>query len=334
MNREIPTVPADLTAGAMSFREFLAAEFHAPEERVTGLMPGEGLCVLLGAEKTGKSLLGFQLALCLCGGIPFLGFPVTSCNVLLVEEEGSVAALQSRMSVIASALGVRHSDLPLLVLHRCRWRLDDPQHIAAISDFISAHDIRVVVLGPLAQLADVEDENRAMGFNRVARNLADVATITHTLFVLIHHRRKPDARRAKRLSIKEFFDTSRGTNALTAAMDVGLGLDRDPESQAGELVVLSRDGAPARMSLRFDPDSLVFSRSTQPTQGRKPVHAQRLVDRLREHRTITAVNAADLLAVSLNTAKARLKDLEVDGVVERQDHEGAATVWVLRGSAT
>jgi hypothetical protein len=325
-----PSRPLNLTGRIRLLDDFLEVELISNPERVAGLVPGEGFCLVLGAEKTGKSLLGAQLALSVAAGIPFLGCTTSQCASLLVEEEGSEAALQHRLTMIAGALGVREAAPPLHVLHRSRWRLDDPDHVAAIADYISLHRVGLVVLGPLAQLADVEEENRAAGFNLVARNLADVATATHTTFVLLHHRRKPDPRQRKALTVKGFFDTSRGTNALTAAMDVGLGLDRDPEASVGELLVERRDGAPNRLRIRFERDTLTFSADVQPVTGPALEQRDRLLAYLREHEKITAAETQKLLGVSLNTAKDRLAVLEGDELVEQHRQRGGATVWFLK----
>jgi AAA domain len=313
-----------------TFQQFLAEKFDVVAGRVEGLLPSEGLCLLLGADKTGKSLLNILLALCTAAGIPFLGKATRQCPVLLVEEEGSEEMLQARVARVANGLGLGQVDLPLHVLHRSRWRLDDEADIRVIEDFVVEHSIGLVVMASLAQLANVEDENKASGFNLVARNLLDVAASTHTLFVVAHHRRKPDPRSHGSLSVRQFFDTSRGTNALTAAMDVGLGLDRDPESSTGELLVLARDNAPGRIPLLFDADHLTFGIDERPPTSREQTDLDRLTAALREKGSLKAVEAQVLLKVSLNTAKDRLERLEADGVVEARDHPGRATIWLLR----
>lgn len=314
-----------------TFQQFLAEKFSAIAGRVEGLLPAEGLCLLLGADKTGKSLLNILLALCTAAGIPFLGRATRQCPVLLVEEEGSEVMLQERLARVARSLGLEAADLPLHVLHRSRWRLDDPDHVGEMAAFIAEHGIGLVVMASLAQLANVEDENKASGMNLVARNLLDVAATTHSLFVVAHHRRKPDPRSHGSLSVRQFFDTSRGTNALTAAMDVGLGLERDPESSTGELLVLARDDAPSRIRLRFDADHLTFDIDERAPTSREQVDLDRLKEAIREKGHITASEAATLLRVSVNTAKNRLDRLQADGVLEVGTPRGSAKVWVPRG---
>lgn len=312
-----------------TFKQFLAEEFEEIAGRVEGLLPAEGLCVLLGAEKVGKSLLAILLVLCAAAGRPFLGRKTAPCAALIVEEEGSAATLQERIGNIANALGVLDSNLPLYVVHRTRWRLDDQRHILEIEAAIVEHSIRLIVMGPLAQLADIDDENKAAGFNLVTRNLLDLASRTHVLVVLIHHRRKSDPKRQKRLSIREFFESSRGANALTAAMDVGLGLDRDPEVEAGELLVLARDAAPQRFQVRLDFATLAFTEYQGQPTSREQADLDQLIELVREKGTITAEDATVALNVSLNTAKSRLRALVGDGRFSRQDTHGHASTWSL-----
>jgi sugar phosphate isomerase/epimerase len=317
-----------------TFQEMLMDDFHVVAGRVSGLLPAEGLCLLLGADKTGKSLINILIALCVAAGVRFLGRDTQPCPVLLIEEEGSLEALQTRLRRVAAGRGLSEHDLPLYVIHRSRWRLDDPAHVAELQSFITNHGVGLVVMGPLAQLADVDDENRASGFNVVARNILDVAADTHTLFVLAHHRRKPDPKAARNLTVRQFFDTSRGTNALTAAMDVGLGLDRDPESEIGELLVLARDDAPSRIRLHFDSDHLTFDVDERPQPNPVRTDLDRLMAALREDGSISAKEASERIGASVNTAKARLERLVYEGLVEVRETPGRATVWVPRAGPT
>ena len=314
-----------------TLEDFLAEDHRGGPALVDGLLPAEGLCLLLGAEKTGKSLLAILLALCVAAGIPFLGRKTQPCPVLLIEEEGSAEHLQQRLRSVIAALGISAASLPLHVINRSSWRLDAPDDIADIEACMLQLNIKLVVMGPLAQLAEVQDENKAAGFNNVARNVLDLAARAHALVVLSHHRRKPDPRRRHRLSVREFFDTSRGANALTAAMDVGLGLDRDPESPTGELLMLARDEAPARLRIRFDASTLTFAFDAGAPTSREQSEVDRLRAELGETGAISAEQAKSVLGVSLNTAKARLRMLEEDGFLARNARAGAATIWTRAG---
>src|SRR5262245_41732770 len=80
-----------------TFRELYDADIPHDSQRVEGMLAAEGFAVLLGAPKSGKSLLLTQLAHCLASGAPFLGLPVQPTSVLLLEQEGGFAPLRDRV---------------------------------------------------------------------------------------------------------------------------------------------------------------------------------------------------------------------------------------------
>ena len=206
------------------------------------------------------------MARCLTSGRPFLDREVVPSNVLLIEEEGARHVLQEQFRRQAQALGVEGIDGRLRVMHRRRLRLDSDADLKALEAIIAEFGIKVVFMGPLSQLADIDDENKAAGFNGIARSLVDIVERTGTLFVLAHHRRKPDPNANRKLRPSEFFQSSRGSSALTAAMDVGLGLDREPESRSGRLHVMGRDVPTDTILVSFDPDTLLLSTDVREVQ--------------------------------------------------------------------
>ena len=153
-----------------SARELMDAVFPEALDRIEGLLPTVGLAAVIGAEKTGKSLLMLQMGLCISAGLDFLGMPTVPCPALLIEEEGSEPGLQHRLWLQSKALHVS-ADTPLHLMVCQRIRVDDPYDLAAIEREISTTGARVVLMGPLAQLSNVDDENKADGFNRIARTL-------------------------------------------------------------------------------------------------------------------------------------------------------------------
>ena len=112
-----PSRPLNLTGRIRLLDDFLEVELISNPERVAGLVPGEGFCLVLGAEKTGKSLLGAQLALSVAAGIPFLGCTTSQCASLLVEEDGL-----GRGRAQIDANHTLHGSLPALMTGRATRR--------------------------------------------------------------------------------------------------------------------------------------------------------------------------------------------------------------------
>jgi hypothetical protein len=248
----------------LTLAELLAAEIPTPPSRVAGLLPGEGFGILAGPRKHGKTLTELQLGLCVAGGVPFLGRAVTQTPVLLIEEEGAARAMQDRLRVQAEALGVS-ADAPLHIAHRQRFRLDHPADVAAIDELIHATGAGLVIIGPLAQVAAIdENSNSTDGMGPIVRTMTDLAARHRALVKLVHHLRKPAGAPQAPKSVDEFFYRVRGADALVAGVDVALGLWREPEATEGTLYVLARDGENVRIPLLFDARSLTFAVNPDP----------------------------------------------------------------------
>jgi hypothetical protein len=248
----------------LTLAELLAAEIPTPPSRVAGLLPGEGFGILAGPRKHGKTLLELELGLCVAGGVPFLGRDTAQAAVLIIEEEGAALALQDRLRGQAEALGVP-ADAPLHIAHRQRFRLDHPADVAAIDELIVRTGAGLVIIGPLAQVAAIdENSNSTDGMGPIVRTMTDLAARHRALVKLVHHLRKPVGASQAPKSVDEFFYRVRGADALVAGVDVALGLWREPEAKDGTLYVLARDGENVRIPLLFDAWSLTFSVNTEP----------------------------------------------------------------------
>ena len=78
--------------------ELMKLEFPPPQWLVEGLLP-EGLTVLSGAPKIGKSWLSLQIALSITTASPLFGrAPASEKNVLLLALEDNERRLQERIS--------------------------------------------------------------------------------------------------------------------------------------------------------------------------------------------------------------------------------------------
>jgi hypothetical protein len=260
----VTTEPGRPGRAVLTLAEMLAATIPTPAARVAGLLPGEGFGILAGPRKHGKTLTELQLGLCVAGGVPFLGRAVTQTPVLIIEEEGAARAMQDRLRGQAEALGIP-ADAPLHIAHRQRFRLDIPADVAAIDELIVTTGAGLVIIGPLAQVASIdENSNSADGMGPIVRTMTDLAARHRALVNLVHHLRKPAGAAQAPKSVDEFFYRVRGADALVAGVDVALGLWREPEATEGTLYVLARDGENVRIPLLFDARSLTFAVNPDP----------------------------------------------------------------------
>jgi hypothetical protein len=294
--------------------QFLEFAFPTEEWIIDRLLPATGLGLILAAEKTGKSLFALQMALSIAAGVPFLGRTVKQANVLLVEEEGSQRGFQKRLERQMLALALAGTDPPAHFLVRAQVRVDDATILDDLRAVIVRDNIRVLVVGPLSQIAQIEDENKAGEVNALCRTLNELATELRLAVVVIHHRRKGSAGQGAPKSISGFFESGRGSNALIAAMDVGIGLYREQEDGHAWLYALHRDAESFREYVAFDRDSLCFSESDQPAPtGTTP--RGNVAQFLTPGRIVTPSEVAVALGISRNTAQTRLDELAASGEV-------------------
>jgi hypothetical protein len=301
------------------FGEFISADFPVPRWRADGLLPNEGLALVIGAEKEGKSLLVNQMALCIAAGIPFWGRPVEQATVLLIEEEGSEPSMQDRLVKQAHRLGLlARDDLPLHVAVRQRFSLDE-NGIAEVERWVELVGAQVLMIGPLAQVASITDENKAGEVNALARRLVDLAARQHVLIVLPHHRRKPDKATGQPHTVRDYFNSARGSNALVAGADAALGVAREPDAEIGVLYVLLRDGPAERLHFTFERDSLTTWPTEAPRSPGQKALPEDVVEVVRAlGGWVNRNQVAARLAVSPNTARERLEVLAADGRLRRR----------------
>ncbi len=307
---------------------FLRMDLPTQRWRVHELLPADGFAAIVGTDKEGKSLLALQAGLCIAKGHPLLGRDVEPATVLLIEEEGSAGAFQERLQTQAAALGVLH-ELDMLPLHvsiRQRWRLDSDEDVREIEAQSEAIGASVILIGPLSQLASI-DENSNKDMNAVTRRLLDMLARRGGLVVLTHHRRKVGEDQPR--TVREFFDSTRGGNALMAAVDAAVGVRRDPEASDGIIYVMLRDGPAQRIHVAFDTTQLLVHPTEAPIRQKAP-HDDVYKVVADADGPVNRNYVAAKLGVSPHTARDRLEVLVADGRLVPSEGARRELVYSIR----
>jgi len=236
-------VPDDPFAKAWAADQLMAAHFPPPRWAVPGLIP-EGLSILAGAPKAGKSWLSLNLALGVAAGTRVLGeIDVDPGPVLYLALEDTPRRLQNRMGKI---LGDQPAppDLTLLT----EFPTLPAGGADAIHGWLTQHPTaRLVVIDVFAKLRGAtphgmnpyDADYAAMGR---AKRLADHHGVA---VVLVHHLRKMGA--------DDFTAELSGTNGVAGAADTIMALKRPRGEADGVLHITGRDVDEAERALRFDP---------------------------------------------------------------------------------
>lgn len=220
---------------------------------VPGVIP-DGLTVLAGPRKVGKSWLTGQLACAVASGTEFLGIPLEAGDALYLALEDPLRRLQHRLPAAPDRQSAER-----LSLWTAAPRLDRGL-VAEIEAWHRSVDApRAVVVDTLGLVRPQRDAvGRSDGGYEDAyediRALKEWADDTGVGVVVIHHVRKG--------SDKEHpLDRVLGSGGLTAAADTILVLDRPLEGDHGTLEGTGRDMEDMRMSLRFDAENCRWSKS-------------------------------------------------------------------------
>jgi RecA-family ATPase len=225
---------------AFTAADLAAATFPPPRWAVRDLL-AEGVNLLCGPPKLGKSWLALSVALSVAaGGIALGSIPTDEGDVLYLALEDHPRRLQSRM---ASLIGDAPAPPRLTFLTEWPGYTEGWEYVGA---WLSQHpDARMVVV-------DVLQKVRPPGITNQGAYAADYGAMAPAMqlarehevcFVVVHHTRKQSA--------DDFMDTVSGTNGIAGSADATLVLARSRNAADGTLSVTGRDIEERSYALAF-----------------------------------------------------------------------------------
>lgn len=239
-----------------SAAELLAMHFPDPAWAVHGLLP-EGLSILAGKPKLGKSWLALQLAVAVASGTPILGDRrVEQGAVLYLALEDTDRRLQSRMEKVLGG-----SAAPPGFFYENWWERMNLGGASELKRWLASQEKpRLVIVDTLACARSVsaptgsqyEDDYRA---TQEFKQIADEFGIA---VLLVHHVRKMGA--------EDPFDTVAGTVGLTGAADAILLLQRERNRNYGKLAVTGRDVEELALDLQWNPEAGLWTVTDGPVE--------------------------------------------------------------------
>jgi len=187
--------------------------------RLPGLAGNEVLTLLGGLPKQGKTTAAVYAASAVATGGSFWGVQAMQAPVLWLNLE-TTARLAARKFLDATTV-----DAPVYIWSGSTRDIT----LNTVAAFIQSEGIGLVVVDSLSRLWGIGDENDAV---QVGRAVGEVLNLTRTADVatlLIHHYRKS--------SEGESVSAFRGSNSLTATVDIAIGI-RKRGSDSGRRVAL------------------------------------------------------------------------------------------------
>lgn len=220
---------------------------------VEGMWTAQGVGIVGGTPKTGKTWLALDIALSVASGTDALGhFPVSDPGpVLLYPAEDGPGAIRGRIEGLARARGVQIQTLPLHVITADSLRLDDDEDRVKLEQLLEALSPRLLVLDPLVRL-HAGDENHTGHIAQLLGYLRRLQRRFSLAIMITHHVAK------QRGSSVQPGQALRGSSDLHAWGDSNAYLQK--QKNGSVLLTLEHRAAPA-------PDPLLITLISQPGGG-------------------------------------------------------------------
>ena len=239
LNKKRPELIKDI-----SVSELMQMEFPEPKWIVPSIIP-EGLSLLCGRPKHGKSILSVNLAVAIAKGAKALGkIPVEKTGVLYLALEDTPKRLQKRLRAVLQ--GVK---TPESLFVNMSFSSIPNGGIEQLVSWLKHHkEVGFVIIDTYAKIKGQRDNKGDLyldDYKEMAK-IKDVADSHNVGILLIHHTRKEES--------EDVFDTVLGTTGITGAADTIIILVK--KKSTGNLHVSGRDVEDATFAMKFDRKTL------------------------------------------------------------------------------
>ncbi|KXK06600.1 MAG: hypothetical protein UZ17_ACD001000405 [Acidobacteria bacterium OLB17] len=289
----------------ISAKELLTKVFPKPKYAVDGLLP-EGVTVLVGKPKLGKSWLTIGIAVAVASGGKALGtIPVDRGDVLLLALEDGARRLQHRLNGVLNG-----GTVPAGLDVATEWRRIDDGGLDDIEGWLKDHpEARLVVVDTLKRVRPPERPGRIYNddYDAIAP-LADLAKQYGVAIVVVHHTRKQDS--------EDPVDLVSGSTGLSGAADGVCVLKRMRLQSSAELLSFGRDFEESSLALEWDKETLQWKCVGEAAEFKMSVERRAIIDVIRNNGgKASRKEIAEALGKASSTVGKNLWDMKQDGQV-------------------
>jgi hypothetical protein len=291
--------------------DLMALELPPVRWAIPGIVP-EGVTLLAGKPKLGKSWLAFGFAIAVsCGGVALGTRRVERGEVLYLALEDNARRLQKRLGKL-----LQGEKAPEALHISTAWPRVDEGGEEALQGWMADHpETRLVVVDVLKRVRPRTSRYQSI-YDSDYESLEALHTLAdgHGIAVLcIHHLRKAGA--------DDPMDEISGSTGLSGAADGVLVLKRDRGRADAYLHVDGRDiEEPAELALTWDPETAGWTLAGDAEQYRmSKSRAEVMQVMVRYGEPMTPTEVADALGKSFNSVKQRLWQMSKDGQLSASD---------------
>ncbi len=285
-------------------------EFPEPKWMVPSIIP-EGLSILSGKPKIGKSILAVNLAVAVAmGGMALGKLPVEKSDVLYLALEDTRRRLQKRFRK-----ALMNSKPPENLIVKTEFKTIKDGGLQQLETWLDKHkDVGFVIIDTLARIKGRSNGNRDSyqeDYDELVK-IKKVADSHNIGILLIHHTRKAES--------DAVVDTVLGTTGITGAVDTIIVLTKNNQSLT--LHVCGRDVAEAELALEVDKITMGFTLIGDAREYSLTDERKEIVTLLRcDGGTLKLKDIASAVGKESSNARHLLKKLVDDGFI-RQPQKG------------
>jgi RecA-family ATPase len=148
--------------------------------------------IVAGAKKTLKTSILLDAAISLASGKPFLGLIAVqkAARVAVMTGESGLATLQETCRRIAESKGIALAQISGIVFSTRLPRLDNSQHLSALTQYLTEDEIDVLMLDPAYLCMPGDEAGNLFKQGTLLRGLTEACQEAGASIVLCHHNRK------------------------------------------------------------------------------------------------------------------------------------------------
>jgi hypothetical protein len=290
--------------------DLVAMEFPEPKWAVPGYLC-EGLNILAGAQKLGKSWLVLGTAIAVASGGRALGtLQVEPGDVLYLALEDTKRRLKDRLLKL-----LKGDDAPARLTITNEWPRLDEGGLEWLRDWLRLHgSARLVIVDTLKKVRPPRGKGGSFYDEdyEVMGSLKEVADEFEVCMVAVHH--------VSKAAHEDVFNSVSGSMGLTGAADATLILERPRGSNAGALHITGRDveekAGEDAMSLQFDEISGSWTLQGTVAECGKSDERKQILEVLQlAGRALSPKEIADMLNKNVSTVRTLLQRMLAAGEV-------------------
>lgn len=330
-SEQAQAAPVGLAALVYSAAGLMTRELGEMRWAVEGLLP-EGLTMLAGRPKIGKSWLALNVALAVASGRLALDVTPEPGDVLCLALEDNPRRLQKRINILTAAELRINTDDPeifeadfsgLPSLERLtlanRWPRLDQGGLALLEEWLQTHpQARLIVIDTLQRVKPRVDRGTSYEEDYAAMApLQELALRYQVAILVLHHLRKAEA--------EDILDLINGSMGMSGVLDGALILQRQRGQMDASLFITGREVEHERtLGLSWNSDKACWSVVGNAEELKLSAERAEVLAVLQtaNNEPMTAQAVADILGKPRGTVKRLLWALTQDGHAESVSNKG------------